>query len=133
MAPPEKHYMAESSVQLADVNIQTEVPEIPMNLPVKSPVNLPDAGDPTSDSQPIQSASGVISYSFICSKTCIQSCPKCFQTYLGLFVLIWFTSDIITVVCIYEGVEQAPPVYPSDYGQKKEHLESTVESFVFDI
>ena len=72
MALPEKQYMAEPSVQLADVNTQTVVPEIPVNLSVNSSVNLPDSGDPMSDSEPIQSASDTILYSFTCSNTCIQ-------------------------------------------------------------
>ena len=54
MAPPEKYYMAESSVQVAEVNTQAAVPELPVNFRVKSPVNLPDVGDPISDSQPVK-------------------------------------------------------------------------------
>ena len=60
MAPSERHYMTEPSVQLADVNTQTVVPELPVNLPLKSPVNLPDAGNPMSDSQPVRCHVGFI-------------------------------------------------------------------------
>ena len=78
--------MVEPPIQLADVNTQTTVPELPANLTVSSPVNLPDVGDPMPDSQPVQTTSD--------GMVCIQSCPK----YYKLSYLCWLDVQVISLV-----------------------------------
>ena len=60
-----KHYMVEPPIKEADFNAQTAVPELPANLPMNSPVNLPDVGNPMSDSQPVQTTSNGMSKLFV--------------------------------------------------------------------
>ena len=58
--------------------------------------------------------------------------PKILQ--IILFVLIGCTSDIISEVCISEGMDQAPPVSPLHHHQKNmEYLDSTMETLLSDI
>ena len=58
--------------------------------------------------------------------------PKILQ--IILFVLIGCTSDIISEVCISEGMDQAPPVSPLHHQQKNmEYLDSTMKTLVSDI
>ena len=46
-----------------------------------------------------------------CLETYIQSCWKYSSISWGVLVLIGFRGDTINVICISEGVSQAPPVY----------------------
>ena len=41
--------------------------------------------------------------------------------------------SIITVVCISEGVGQAPPALPLHHRQNMEYMESAMKTLVFDI
>ena len=70
---PEKYHKTDSPVQPAEVNTQSTVPELsidlpaqelPVNLPMNSPVNLPDTGDLMSGPHLVQSMSDCMTSSF---------------------------------------------------------------------
>ena len=100
--------MVEPPIQLADVNTQTTVPELPANLTVNSPVNLPDVGDPMPDLQPVQTTSD--------GMVCIQSCPK----YFKLSYLCWLGVQVISLVkSVYLRVWTKRRPYPHCITSKK--------------
>ena len=61
-------------------------------------------------------------------------CRSClFQDVYPVMPEILQIISIITVVCISEGVGQAPPLFPLHHRQNMEYLKSTMETPVFDI
>ena len=83
---------------LADVNTQTAVPELPANVPVNSPVNLPDVGDLMSDSQPVQSASDGMSKSFVPRR--VSRRARNTSNYLKDY-LCWLDLQVLSLVRLW--------------------------------